>query len=87
MPVQRLKRGQAKEPNIPLTDHVWDIMAYYVAQAALQTTLHIRPQKIVFGGGVVSEEFLKKVRKDFADLMNDFVDVGDLDKYITMPLA
>lgn len=77
------KKGQ----DIPLTDHVWDIMAYYVAQAALQTTLQIRPQKIVFGGGVVSEEFLKKVRKDFADLMNDYVDVGDLDKYITMPLA
>ena len=77
------KKGQ----DIPLTNHVWDIMAYYVAQAALQTTLQIRPQKIVFGGGVVSEEFLKKVRKDFADLMNDYVDVGDLDKYITMPLA
>ncbi|GAX07671.1 fructokinase [Secundilactobacillus silagincola] len=77
------KKGQ----DIPLTDHVWDIMAYYVAQAALQTTLQLRPQKIVFGGGVVSEEFLKKVRKEFTVLMNNYIDVGDLEDYITMPLA
>lgn len=77
------KKGQ----EIPLTDHVWDIMAYYVAQAALQTTLHIRPEKIVFGGGVVSEAFLKKVRHEFAALMNNYQDVGSLEDYITMPLA
>lgn len=77
------KKGQ----DIPLTDHVWDIMAYYVAQAALQTTLHIRPQKIVFGGGVVSETFLQKVRHEFAALMNNYQDVGHLEDYITMPIA
>ena len=77
------KKGQ----DVPLTDHVWDIMAYYVAQAALQVTLILRPAKIVFGGGVVSEEFLKKVRSQFKDLLNDYVDVGDVDKYIVMPLV
>lgn len=73
--------------DVPLTDHVWDIMAYYVAQAALDTTLMFRPGQIVFGGGVVSEEFLKKVRREFKKLLNDYVDVGDVDEYITMPLA
>ncbi|HJA72754.1 MAG TPA: ROK family protein [Candidatus Limosilactobacillus faecipullorum] len=77
------KKGQ----DVPLTDHVWDIMAYYVAQAALDTTLMFRPAKIIFGGGVVSEEFLKKVRPQFKELLNDYVEVGDLDKYIVMPLA
>ncbi|EEI21032.1 fructokinase ScrK [Lentilactobacillus hilgardii] len=77
------KKGQ----DIPLTDHVWDIMAFYVAQAAIQETLLFRPAKIVFGGGVVSEPFLKKVRAQFKDLLNDYVDVGDLDKYIVMPLV
>lgn len=80
-------RAGRKGQDIPLTDHVWDIMAYYVAQAALQTTLHIRPQKIVFGGGVVSETFLKKIRHEFAVLMNGYQDVGNLADYITMPLA
>ncbi|GHP13288.1 fructokinase [Lentilactobacillus fungorum] len=73
--------------DVPLTDHVWDIMAYYVAQAAIQVTLMLRPAKIVFGGGVVSEAFLQKVRSQFADLMNNYVDVGDLNNYIVMPLV
>ena len=77
------KKGQ----DVPLTDHVWDIVAYYVAQAALDATLMFRPGQIVFGGGVVSEEFLKKVRREFKKLLNNYVDVGNVDEYITMPLA
>lgn len=73
--------------EVPLTDHVWDILAYYVAQAALDTTLMYRPAQIVFGGGVISEPFLKKVRVEFKKLLNDYVEVGDLDQYITMPMA
>lgn len=73
--------------DVPLTDHVWDIMAYYVAQAALDATLMFRPGQIVFGGGVVGEEFLKKVRREFKKLLNDYVNVGNVDEYITMPLA
>lgn len=73
--------------QVPLTDHVWDIMAYYVAQAALDSTLMFRPDKIVFGGGVVSENFLKKVRREFQKLLNGYVDVGEVDDYLTMPLA
>ncbi|MTV82566.1 fructokinase ScrK [Secundilactobacillus folii] len=80
-------RTGKKGKDVPLTDHVWDIMAYYVGQAALQTTLAIRPQKIVFGGGVVSEAFLKKVRQQFDQLMNGYQNVGKLEDYITMPLA
>lgn len=72
---------------VPQTDHVWDIMAYYVAQAALNTTLMMRPDKIIFGGGVTSEEFLKKVRSEFAKLMNGYIDCGPLEDYITIPLA
>ncbi len=77
------KKGQ----NVPLTNHVWDIMAYYVAQAALDATLLYRPAKIVFGGGVISEKFLVKVRKEFKKLLNGYVYVGDLNKYIVMPEA
>lgn len=75
------KKGQ----DVPLTDHVWDIMAFYVAQAAIQVTLTLRPGKIVFGGGCVSEEFLKKVRGQFDKLMNGYINVGKLEDYIVMP--
>ncbi|BDR60965.1 fructokinase ScrK [Lactobacillus xylocopicola] len=75
------KKGQ----EVPLSDPVWDIMSYYVAQAALQVTLILRPDKIVFGGGVTSADFLQKVRRDFAELLNGYVHVPPLDQYITLP--
>lgn len=76
-----------KGKDVPLSDHTWDIMAYYVAQAAIQATLILRPDKIVFGGGVVSEPFLVKVRQQFKQLLNDYVQVPDLEKYIQMPVV
>lgn len=71
--------------EVPLTDSVWNILSYYVAQAVLQVTLILRPDKIVFGGSVVSEAFLKKVRSDFAKMLNSYVKVPNLDQYIVMP--
>ncbi|MDF7683280.1 ROK family protein [Lactobacillus sp. ESL0679] len=78
-------RLNKKGKDVPLTDPVWDIMSYYVAQAVLQVTLILRPDKVVFGGGVTSEAFLQKVRRDFAQMLNGYVNVPDLDKYIVMP--
>lgn len=74
-----------KGAEVPHSDPVWDIMAYYTAQAAIQTTLTLRPGKIVFGGGVTNPDFLEKVRKSFKELLNDYVQVPDLDKYLVMP--
>ncbi|MGX9799381.1 fructokinase ScrK [Pediococcus acidilactici] len=74
-----------KGAEVPHTTPVWDIMAYYTAQAAIQTTLTLRPGKIVFGGGVTNPDFLEKVRKSFTKLLNGYVQVPDLDKYIVMP--
>ncbi|UQS82086.1 ROK family protein [Bombilactobacillus folatiphilus] len=67
-------------------DHqVWDIMAYYLAQAAIQQTMILRPDNIVFGGGVISEDFLTKVRAQFNQLLGGYVQVPALDQYLTMP--
>ncbi|MCL0330704.1 fructokinase ScrK [Apilactobacillus xinyiensis] len=71
--------------EVPITNHVWDIMAYYVAQAALQSTLTIRPSRIIFGGGVVNEKFLDKIRFEFTKMMNGYVNVGNIKEYIQKP--
>lgn len=73
--------------KVPLSNPVWEIMGYYVAQAALQVTLILRPDKIVFGGGVVSEKFLEKVRFYFRQMLNNYIKVPLLEQYITMPAA
>jgi len=75
-----------KGETVPLTDPVWDIMAYYLAQAVIQATLIIRPDKIVFGGSVANETLLEKVRKNVDELLDDYVELPPLDKYITRPL-
>lgn len=71
--------------NVALNDPVWDIIAYYIAQALVQTTLAFRPEKIIIGGGVASKSFLAKIRQQFQPLLNNYVDVGDLNNYIVMP--
>ncbi|MDF7669291.1 fructokinase ScrK [Lactobacillus sp. ESL0703] len=83
-PTFEARLGKAGK-DVPLTNPVWDIMSYYVAQAVLQVTLILRPDKVVFGGGVTSEAFLQKVRRDFAKMLNGYVEVPDLAKYIVMP--
>lgn len=71
---------------IGLDSSVWDVQAYYIAQAAVQATLLYRPQVIVFGGGVMAQDhMLKRVRETFAELMNGYLPVPDLTDYIVTP--
>ncbi len=65
-------------------DHLaWEIEAYYLAQAAVTYTVTLRPDRIVFGGGVPHREvLLPMVRKAFAEQLADYLPVDDLDKYI-----
>ena len=74
----------AKE--IEKDDDFWDIEAYYIAQCVYNTVLSYYPEIIVLGGGVIQKEgLIEKVRVHFKKLMNDYIDVGDIDKYIVKP--
>lgn len=65
---------------------VWDIQAYYIAQAAVQATLLYRPEVIVFGGGVMAQEhMLRRVRVKFTHLLNDYLPVPPVEEYIVTP--
>ncbi len=72
--------------NIEQNSEVWDIQAYYIAQAAVQATVLYRPQVIVFGGGVMAQEhMLNRVREKFTVLLNDYLPVPDVKDYIVTP--
>lgn len=75
------KRGE----DVSDDDHVWDIMAYYAAQAVMQTTSILRPARVIFGGSVSRPHFMEKVRDQFRQLYNGYLEVGDLEEYITNP--
>ncbi|MGT2753641.1 fructokinase ScrK [Streptococcus ovis] len=75
-------RGELIEQN----SDVWDVQAYYIAQAAVQATMMYRPQVIVFGGGVMGQEhMLKRVRDKFTALLNGYLPVPDMTEYIVTP--
>lgn len=65
---------------------VWDVQAFYIAQAALQATMLYRPQVIVFGGGVMAQDHMvMRVHEKFKSLLNDYLPVPDLPDYIVTP--
>ena len=61
--------------------------AYYLAQAAYNTTLLLAPEVIILGGGVMKQRHLMpKVREKFAELVNGYVETPPLEKYLVTPL-
>ncbi|WP_304511199.1 ROK family protein [Desemzia sp. RIT 804] len=65
---------------------VWEMEAYYLAQALVNYTLILSPERIVLGGGVMKQQQLYPlVRQRFAELINDYVQVPDLKEYIVAP--
>ncbi|XHV98784.1 fructokinase ScrK [Streptococcus dysgalactiae subsp. equisimilis] len=65
---------------------VWDVQAFYIAQAALQATMLYRPQVIVFGGGVMAQDHMvMRVHEKFKTLLNDYLPVPDLPDHIVTP--
>lgn len=79
-------RTGVRGENIELNNPVWDVQAYYIAQAAVSATLNFRPEVIVFGGGVMAQShMLKRVRDKFEVLLDGYVPVPDLTNYLVTP--
>ena len=76
------------KPGFELTDRpeVWDLEAYYIAQALVDYIMVLSPQKIILGGGVMHQESLfPLIRKYVAEMMNGYLktkELEDLDTYI-----
>lgn len=71
--------------DVPANHAIWDILSYYIAQAVIQQTLILRPDCIVLGGGVMSEQLIERVRRDFSVMNADYVKVPDLAQYLRLP--
>lgn len=65
---------------------VWEIEAYYIAQALVDYTMVYAPRRIVLGGGVMHQtQLYPLIREKFRELMAGYVrtkELEDLDSYI-----
>lgn len=80
------KRYNKKAETLTDTDEVWQIEAYYLAQALMTYTLTLGPEKIILGGGVMHQKQLfPLIREQYRELMNGYVETPDLEEYIVPP--
>ncbi|MBO0472530.1 fructokinase [Enterococcus sp. DIV0840] len=80
------KRAGKKGQDLSEEDLIWDIEAYYIAQAAYNTTLMLAPDVIIFGGGVMKQRYmLVKVHREFEKLINGYVKTPPLKDYLVTP--
>lgn len=80
------KRYGVKGDQLAERDDVWEIQAYYLAQAIVNLSLIISPERIVLGGGVMKQEQLfPLIKEEVAKQMNNYMALPDLDNYIVSP--
>ena len=80
------KKGQEMAND----DRVWEMEAYYLAQALVNYILILSPQKIIMGGGVMKQQQLfPLIRKYVQEFLNNYVYKREIlekiDEYIVYP--
>ncbi|EGP4849405.1 MULTISPECIES: ROK family protein [Enterococcus] len=80
------KRIGIKGQDLPEDHPFWEIEAFYVAQCIYNTTMMFSPDIIILGGGVMKQVHLQtKIHHEFKKIMNNYVDLPTLEKYIVFP--
>lgn len=80
--------GRWGKKAVELADdnRVWEMEAEYIAQALVNYTCVLSPQRIILGGGVMHQEQLfPMIRDKFAKLLNGYLktkELEDLDSFI-----
>ncbi|MFU0827630.1 MAG: ROK family protein [Lachnoclostridium sp.] len=80
------KRWGKKAYELKDRPEVWELEAYYIAQALVGYILTLSPHRIVLGGGVMHQEQLfPLIRKKVVELLNGYIrtpQISDIDNYI-----
>jgi fructokinase len=76
--------------QLPQDHKAWDLEANYLAQATMNYTLVLSPQKIIMGGGVMKYPgLIQKIRTEFVRLLNEYVKSPllkqNIEQYLVLP--
>ena len=79
------------KPGVELADRkeVWELEAYYLAQAICSYIMILSPERIIIGGGVAhQEQMMPMIRAEVKRQMGGYIaakGMQDLDNYIVLP--
>jgi fructokinase len=80
------KRWGKKAVELKDNDKVWEMEAYYIAQALVNYILTLAPRRIILGGGVMHQEQLfPLIRIEVKRLLNGYLntkEINDMEHYI-----
>jgi len=84
------ERFGIKAYELPADHIAWEIEAYYIAQALINYTMILSPNKIILGGGVMKQKQLfPLIRQEFIKQLNGYIKKpelsNDIDNYIVYP--
>jgi len=68
-------------------DHIaWTFVAHYIAQAVMSYALILSPEKVILGGGVMSQAHLfPMIREELKQLVAGYVVLPSLEDYVVPP--
>lgn len=70
--------------QISMLNPVWQAVANYLAQSIIQSTLFIRPDKIIINSSMINQIELNKIKEQFKSTFNNYLNVGNLDDYLQL---
>ena len=80
------------EKGVDLQDklEVWELEAYYLAQAIMQYILILSPKRIIMGGGVMKQkQMFPLIHQNVQEMLNGYIDMPEIsqqiDQYIVPP--
>ncbi|KRL63303.1 ROK family protein [Lactobacillus psittaci] len=73
--------------DLPRNHKAFKYLQYYVAQLLYNAYMTTRPDVMIVGGSVLTEDDLVGVRKYFDDLNNNYVATPELNKLIVRPIV
>ena len=83
------KRWGIPAKNLHDKIEVWELEAYYLAQAIMNYILIVSPQRIILGGGVMhQEQLLPLIRSEVKRLLQGYIcmpELEDMENYIVLP--
>lgn len=77
------KRAGMCAESLPKSSKQWDLEAFYLAQACVNVSIILAPEKIIFGGGVSNQQQLfPKIRYEYQRMVGNYLNTPQLDKFI-----